>query len=64
MGPIARHTRWVRESGIPHTDRCIHEHEILSRFFELAATYDGLSLPNLASVELLARRLQLIEHSH
>ena len=64
LGPVARHHRWVRDSGMPLTDRCIHEHEVLSRFFELAAVYDGLCIPNLASVELLARRMQLIEHSH
>jgi len=64
VGPMARHHRWVAEARIPSTDRSVYEHEVLSRFIELALCYDGLAIDNLASAELLVRRLQLIEHSH
>ena len=63
-GPVARHSRWAAESGVPASDRSRYEHEILSRAFELGVCYDGLNPTNLACFELLARRLQLLEESH
>lgn len=58
--PVARHFRWRSESGVGKSDRCIFEHEVLSRFLEMAALKDGL---NLSSVEHCLRRMQLIEEA-
>ena len=63
-GPISRHFRWVREAEIPAGDRSIYEHAVYSRALEHRACFDGLNLPNLALVETLVRRLQLIEEAH
>lgn len=63
-GPVSRHSRWVTEAEIPTGDRAKHEHEVLSRMLELATTYDGFQVGNLACFEVLSRRLQLIEESH
>ena len=44
--------------------RVIHEHSILSRSIDLAVTTDRLNVANLASFELIGRRVQLIEEVH
>ena len=63
-GPIARSVRWAREAEVPSGDRSRHEHAILSRILEYGVTYDMLNVANLASFEVVARRLQLIEEAH
>lgn len=60
-GFIARHHRWVRESGISVTDRSTFEHQLLSKALEAAISIDRLNVKNLCIIEVLARRLQLIE---
>jgi hypothetical protein len=62
--PISRHSRWVREAEIPAGDRSKFEHEVLSKVLELGVCYDGLAVSNLASFEVVSRRLQLIEEAH
>ena len=62
--PLDRHHRWVRDAELLPGDRSRWEHETLSRAFDLACTYDQLCLPNLASFEVLARRMQLLEQAH
>jgi hypothetical protein len=56
-----RHTRWVRESGVSQNDRSVYEHQLLSKVLEAAISVDRLNAKNLMSIELVARRLQLIE---
>jgi hypothetical protein len=62
--PLARHQKWVHESGISPSDRSIHEHELLSQVIEQAATVDQLNVPSLICFESIIRRLQLIEEAH
>jgi hypothetical protein len=64
MTPLARHQKWVHESGVTATDRSIHEHELLSQVIEAAATVDQLNVSSLVSFESLIRRLQFIEEAH
>ena len=59
----ARHTRWKAESGVGKNDRCVFEHEVLSRALEYAATSDALNLRNFSFAEFLLRRIQLIEEA-
>lgn len=61
--PVARHFRWRSESGVGKSDRCIFEHEVLSRFLEMAALKDGLNLRNLSSVQHCLRRMQLTQEA-
>ena len=44
-------------------DRSVHEHELLCMTLELSGCYDRLDLSALAGMELVSRRLQLIEES-
>ena len=62
--PTARHHRWVRDAEIPASDRSRYEHAILSEIIEKAVSYDALQISNLASFEVLSRRLQHIEMAH
>ena len=58
---LTRHHRWVTEAGIPCGDRAVHEHQLLSRAVDFAVMYDGLNAPNLGCIEVLIRRMQLLE---
>jgi hypothetical protein len=42
----------------------VSEHELALRVLESACQYDALDIVNLASVEALVRRLQLIEYAY
>lgn len=61
---FAQRLSWVSQSKIPEGDRAIHEDEVLARAIDLAITYDSLQVSNLASMELLIRRRQLIAQAH
>ena len=62
--PRAHHSRWREASGIDRADRSRFEHETLCSILESALVYDQLNVPSLASMELLIRRVQLIEDAH
>jgi hypothetical protein len=61
--PIAYHTRWVMETGVDKKSPGALAHELGCERIEIAHSYDQLQTPNLASFELLARWLPMIEHS-
>ena len=61
---LVRHHRWVSEGGIPRGDRAVHEHEVLSRIVDAAVLYDSVNAANLLSIEVMIRRMQLIEAAH
>ena len=42
----------------------MHEHQLLSRAVDFAVMYDGLNAPNLGCIEVLIRRMQLLESAH
>ena len=60
---MTRHHRWVRESGVRGTDRNVHEHEVLSLVLHYAIVWDSYNIGNSAAMEIIARRLQLIEEA-
>ena len=55
---------WIRNSGIRATDRACHEHKVISRALTLFQSYDQLCMVNSAGVELLVKRLMLIENAY
>ena len=61
-GPMPHHrmlkTHKVLSDNTPHA----HEHEVLSAVLQLAAEVDQLDLSGLLCMELVARRITLIEH--
>ena len=62
--PQSRTLQWMRDVGVPETDRVRHEHGILCNILQTAMTYDQLEVSSLCSFELVARRLQLIEEAY
>ena len=61
---VARHHRWARESGVPAKSKSVHEHQLLSHALDIFIQVDRLNAANVFGVELLARRLQLVEEVH
>ncbi|CAK0882704.1 unnamed protein product, partial [Prorocentrum cordatum] len=62
--PRARTEKWTRDAQIPDNDRVNHEHDSLMEILEWAITHDELDVSALASFELRARRVQLLEEAH
>ena len=62
--PITRHSRWVVESGVGTESRSAHEHFLLSHVIEKACVFDQVNAMNLACLELVMRRLALLEEAH
>ena len=60
----AQHHMWINSSRIPEGDRSVYEDEVLARIVDTAVTYDGLNVANLASMELVCRRRQLLAEAH
>ena len=61
---LTHHTAWVRDSGVRHNDRSVHEHRNLCTALHHLATYDQLHLPNICGAEVLNGRRELIENAH
>lgn len=61
---VAQHHQWVSGSRIPEGDRSVYEDEVLARVLDAAVTYDALNISNLACMELVCRRRQLIADAH
>jgi hypothetical protein len=59
-----QHLAWVQQSRIPEGDRAIFEDEVLSRIIDTAIKYDALNVCNLACMEMLVRRKQLLAEAH
>ena len=64
LTPSRHHGSWAKESDISHKDRSYHEHEIVCEVIEAAACIDQLNVPSLWCMELLVRRLMLLEKAH
>ena len=62
-GPLQHHQRWKTQFRADDGDRSVHEHELLCMTLELSGCYDQLDLSALAGIELVPRRLQLVEES-
>ena len=54
----------LRDLKIAENDRSAHELELLLNVLELAGSVDQVNLGNLSSMELIARRVQLILDAH
>lgn len=51
---------WMRSKQVQEGDRITFEMKVLVEFFFIAGTYDQLNLSGLASVEVIARRIQAV----
>jgi len=62
--PRARHLRWKAAANVSGSDAGVAEHEMIMRIVELTLCYDQLQGAELASMEMLIRKAQLIELKH
>jgi len=63
-GPVARAQQLMAIAKLSFQDGGMNEYLLLARIIELGLQYDGLSVANLASFELMARRFQLLEEKY
>ena len=61
---LQHHESWATKSGIRRNDRAIFEHQAISRCLHLFQYYDQLQICNLAGVEGMVKRMQLIERAY
>ncbi|CAK0867526.1 unnamed protein product [Prorocentrum cordatum] len=59
--PTAWHQRWLTALRLPDDDEYAKLHEALCRVLDLAVVYDQLQVSKMASFEVVARQLQLLE---
>lgn len=64
LHPRARHLRWKAATGLGSSDPGVAEHEMIMRVIELMLCYDQLQGGELASMEMLVRKAQMIELKH
>ena len=62
--PMGRHVRWRQEAGLTDSDLGVDEHEKSCRALEHAAVFDQVNVPNLASLEVICRDLQVQEERY
>lgn len=61
-GPTDHHRWWVQNHSLKPDSWGVAEHEHLMKAVDKLGRFDGLDLANLAGVEMMFRRLQLIEY--
>jgi len=59
--PLAWHQEWKNLGRLSDDEGLVHEHETICRLLETAVCYDQLQVGSLASFEVLAREIQIIE---
>lgn len=64
LHPAAHHTKWLHMTGLPGTDGGAQEHELALRALDFAVCYDQLQAAEIASLEVLVRRAQMVELKH
>ena len=64
LHPMAHHTRWLQMSGVQASDSGAQEHEQAMRVLEYAVCFDQLQASELACLEIVARRAQMVELRH
>ena len=60
----AQHHMWVGSSRIPEGDRSVYKDEVLARILDATVCYEALHVANLACMELVCRRRQLLAEAH
>ena len=59
--PLSMHNAWKVNCKLQASDGGVLEHESICKALELAIEYDQLNIGELAAIELLCRRLQMIQ---
>lgn len=63
-GPEAYHKWWRVTAKLGLHDWGVSEHQQNLRFLQLAGSYDQLDIGNLAVIEAISRRIELIEYQY
>ena len=61
LHPLAHHTRFLQLAGVTGADAGAQEHEHCMRIIEFAVCYDQVQVSELAALEMVARRAQMVE---
>lgn len=59
-----QHHIWTNSAGIPAGNRSVYEDQLLARVLDTALYYNLLNIANLACMELVCRRRQLLADAH
>eukprot|EP00973_Karenia_brevis_P051814 7198587-Karenia_brevis.AAC.1 len=59
--PKGWHAKWVNLCKLQHTDNGVSLHEAMCNLLELMVCYDQLNAAGLASGEIAARQIQMVE---
>ena len=62
--PVGHHQRWRVNCKLQVHDSGVAEHETYCKVLQTMLTYDQLDVSNLASAEVIARQIQLIEERY
>ena len=62
--PVGHHQRWRVNCKLQVHDSGVAEHETYCKVLQTMLTYDQLDFSNLASAEVIARQIRLIEERH
>ena len=62
--PVGHHQRWRVNCKLQAHDSGVVEHETYCKVLQTMLTYDQLDFSNLASAEVIARQIRLIEERH
>ena len=60
--PNGMHTAWRQQAKLTQTDQGVTLHETVCKALHYATTYDQLNIGELASMEVLARGLQMTQY--
>ena len=63
-GPSDHHAWWSLMHRLSKNDWGVGTHRNGLRALELARNYDGLEVANVASLEIIARRVQMVEYCY
>ena len=63
-GPTGRMQQFMSLTKLSFQDKYVSEYAVLCKIIEYAVQYDQLKVSNLACMELVSRRLQLIEEKY
>eukprot|EP00973_Karenia_brevis_P003209 442771-Karenia_brevis.AAC.1 len=59
--PLGWHAKWRADGKLQATDAGVSTHELACKMLQTMCCYDQLDVGNLASAEIMARQLQIVE---
>ena len=60
--PSLHHDMWTARRKLQAADYGVEMHELCAKAVEMLGTFDQLDIYNVAGIEMLVRKMQLVEH--